>query len=371
MPEHVFDRAAVRALPLGRLTCLLALAAPSLACAANNVGWIFVDQANVGEGYTADAAHSFNSAGGSVKVGTAGTGEYQIIFSNLGISDIARSNVEVSALNSPSRCATRDPTTQGTTVIVYVTCYNAADLPTNSPFALIFQTRTTPFGSAGSGLAFLAQESITKNTSVYAFNSTGGASSAVKSSKTGIGAGNYTVTFGGFAQLGGNVQVNSYSSSDEYGGTAQCKVANWTGGSNITVQCYRNDNGNPNYSAFSLVYAIGTPFGVIPGRTMPGAWIWAKDPTSTASYHPVARYQFNGFKTGSITAQKTSTGQYTVTIPGKISYTSSVALVTATGPGNDYCNVAGWTGGTINVACYDHAENFADSRFNLVFQTAR
>ena len=49
----------------------------------------------------------------------------------------------------------------------------------------------------------------------------------------------------------------------------------------------------------------------------------------------------------------------------------SIALVTAVGSGNDYCNVAGWTGGTINVVCYNAKQNFADSRFNLAFQTAK
>jgi hypothetical protein len=352
---------------------LFALVLPP-AYAANSVGWALVDQPEPAGGYTLDSRHSFNSAGGSVGLSSSGNGSYSVSFANLEIT--APADIQVTAYNSANRCATRDQETSGTTVVADVECFDVRGNPTNSGFTLLYQARSAPFGSASNGLAFLQQEGTTKYTKVLVtFNSKGGQNSAVKSNKTGIGAGNYTVTLPGLTHVGGNVQISSWLSSAGNSGTAQCKVANWSASANgtvITVQCYRDDNGNPSYSAFNLAYAIGDPFGLVtPGSGPLGAYLLAGEPTSTKAYMPAIHYQYNGFRTGAMTAQKTSTGHYTVTIPGTLAYTTAVALTTAYGPGNDYCNVAGWSGGTINVVCYNQSQAFADSRFGLTFQTAK
>lgn len=354
--------------------CLVALI--PAAQAANNVGWVLVDQPSQRNFYTLDPAHSFNSAHDTVSVSSPEAGVYEIYFTHLGGSSTLPANVQVTANNSANPCAPGLPGNDGFGVSVQVICYNRFGSPADAGFSLLYQARSAPFGSTSDGLAYLLQESSTKQTLVHdSFNSTGGQNSAVKSSKTGIGAGDYTVTFGGFTHLGGNIQVTSIAGATTGGsGTAQCKVVDWSAGSDgttATVQCYALSNGNPAYSNFSVAYAIGEPFGLVPGDGTSGAWLWAQDLTSTTPYRPNTHFQYNGFKTGAMTAQKTSTGHYTVSIPGKLNYTSSAALVTAYGPGTDYCNVAGWTGGTINVVCYDKSRAFTDSRFTLTFQTAK
>jgi len=98
---------------------------------------------------------------------------------------------------------------------------------------------------------------------------------------------------------------------------------------------------------------------------------FANDLTSTNPYKPILTHQYNGFKTGPLTAQKTGTGKYTVTIPGMLNYSTSIALVTAVGTGNGYFNIASWGHATVNVICYNQVGALADSRFNVTFQTAR
>ena len=75
----------LRTLRLAALSFTLTVVSP-LAHAANNVGWVLVDQANFTGGYYADAAHSFNSAHGAVTVQTGGNGTYLVGFQNLAIS---------------------------------------------------------------------------------------------------------------------------------------------------------------------------------------------------------------------------------------------------------------------------------------------
>jgi len=357
------------------LACLispLVLGGAPLAHAANNVGWVLVDQPNQTGAYTPDSAHSFNSAHGSITVNASETGQYQVYFNNLVISSSTPVDVQVTAYNSANRCTGGEPSmATSSNAYVDVQCVDSSGQPANSGFSLLYQSRSAPFDSASNALAYaqFTYEGEHATLNAYnSFNSRGGQNTAVESNKTGNSAGNYTVTLTGMTRLGGDVQVNGYTS------TAQCKVIDWGAGSTattITVQCSRTDNGLPTYASFNLAYAIGEPFGLVPGDATLGAWLWAQDPTSTAPYKPNPHFQYNGFRTGAMTAQKTSTGHYTVTIPGTLTYTSAIALATAYGPGNGYCNVAGWTGGTINVVCYNQTQAFADSRFNLTFQTAR
>jgi hypothetical protein len=81
-------------------------------------------------------------------------------------------------------------------------------------------------------------------------------------------------------------------------------------------------------------------------------------------------YQYNGFGPGRLTSRKTGTGLYTVTIPGTLNYSTSVAMVTATGPTSDYCNLVSWTASTIDVACFRQGGIPADSRFEVSLETA-
>ena len=352
---------------------LLALSAvhPAYAAVTGDVGWVLVDNTNFTGTYTADAQHSFSSTHGTVSVFRGGPGVYAVNFSNLFIqSGIV--TVLATPYNSPNQCVVGEASGSATTPAGGgLTCYDRFGNPADTPFSLLFETRKGTFGSAADALAFVEQTTNTATTNVSSYNSTGGTNSAVKSSKTGIGPGNYTVTLPGLTEAGGDIQAASYNGASY---PSLCKVVDWSAasmGTTATVQCYRIGSGIPIYSPFNFVYAIGEPFGLVPGEATLGAWVWAHDPTPAAPYRPNMRYQYNGFRTGAITVARTSVGHYTVTIPGTLTYTNAVALVTAWGADTDYCNVAGWTGGTINVVCYTQSRAFADSRFDLTFQTAR
>ncbi len=148
--------------------------------------------------------------------------------------------------------------------------------------------------------------------------------------------------------------------------------SNWGSGASstsINVQCY-NSLGYARDTDFYVAYSVGEPLGVTPGVKPFGAWALADNSTSTNVYTPNINYQYNNFGTGRLTAQKTGTGQYTVTIPGTLNYGTSVALVTAVGDGNTYCNIVSWTTSAINVACYRQGGVPTDSKFDVVFQTA-
>lgn len=350
----------------------LAIAAP-IAHATNNVAWLLVDQPTTTGEYSPNPAHSFNSTHGGITIFREGAGVYLVFVDNFYLTS-EPGNSQVSAYNSTAYCKTNGYTNSGTAAELEVECANGSGQYVDTEFALLVQTRSAPFalGSAKDGIAYLMSAGTSGPDEVEnSYNSLGGKNTSAQSGKVGIGAGNYTVTLPGFGQQGGNVLITPLVGGENL---SLCKAVDWAasgGNTTVTVQCYRADNGLPTYSPFSVAYAIGEPFGLVPGQATLGAWLWTNDPTSTAAYTPNPHFQYNGFKTGAMTAQKTSTGHYTVTIPGTLTYSSSVALVTAWGAGTDHCSIGGTTTNTINVVCYDHTGAFADSRFNVTFQTAR
>jgi hypothetical protein len=317
---------------------------------------------------TLDSAHSFNSAKGSVSIFYDGDGAYSVFFSNL--YDGAPANVQVTAYNSSGWCNTggSESDTEGnqpTTAVVGVICYDAQGNRAPSAFTMLYQQRSAPFGSASRGIAYLQFGGST--TGSYSYNSTGGTNTIQ------YGTGTFTVTLPGLTKLGGNAQV--VGTRETIRSTIpRCKLLDFgTGASSetVTVQCYGSLGARTTDIFFYLAYAVGEPLGVTGNSgTLGGAWAFVNDPTSTTAYEPISHYQFNGFGTGRLKAQKSGTGLYTVTIPGTLNYSSSVALVTAVGADNAYCNLVGWTNGTINVACFKQGGVPVDSRFNLSFQTA-
>jgi hypothetical protein len=137
----------------------------------------------------------------------------------------------------------------------------------------------------------------------------------------------------------------------------------------VDVLCV-DKTGAPFDNEFMLAYSIGLPLGFYGLGATQGAYALATKPESTKSYSTPATYSYNRFGTGALKAQKTGTGTYTVTIPGTISYSKSVALATAVGNSSNYCNVAGWTHQTISVACFAQGGVPTDSQFSVTFQTA-
>jgi hypothetical protein len=359
MARNMLLKLAAPALGLALLAILMA----GSAHAANSVAWVFANQPNTSGMYTPDPQYSFNSTKGSITVQSVGPGRYLVTL--YGNPYIGPDDVVISAVNTSGSC---DLEGWSTSVTVVVECSDASGKPADAAFTLLYQSRTAPFGDAAKGMAFLldneAQTGSSAPPAAQSFNSTGGTNMARRN-----GVGNYTVTLPGLSKLGGQVQVSPVRYHYR-----RCKPVSWgvaLAATTINVQCYKA-SGAAGDDNFSLAYAIDEPLGIVPGAgTLGGAWAFANDMTSTSAYTPELSHQFNGFGTGHLTARRTGAGLYTVTIPGTPSYTKSVALVTAVGGGNAYCNIASWTTSAINVACYAQGGAPTDSRFNVTFQTAK
>ncbi len=366
MTRNNFCRSAVLAVGLALLSTLAA----GLAHATNSVGWALFNQPNAVNGFTPDPKYSFNSAGGAITITKGTTGAYGVQFENLATS--AEGVVQVSGYNTSGFCISPGWSTGGGTVYADVDCYDAAGHPANAAFTVLYQARNAPFGSASKGVAYTYdnEPSEVSYTPTFAsFNSTGG-TNTIKRNRIG----NFTVTLPGLAKLGGDVQVTAKCGACAAAKlpVQRCKVASWDSGASstdVTVQCYTSA-GAPSNAVFSLAYAVGEPMGVTPGVNPRSAWAYANDLVSTTAYEPNIHYQYNGFGTGRLTARKTGTGLYTMTIPGTLTYATSVAMVTATGAGSGYCNLVSWTTSTINVACFNQGGIPADSRFEVSLESA-
>ncbi len=359
--------------PVVCIVCFAVLAVAPSAHATTVVGWIFADQPDAIAIYQPDLKYNFNSSNTQTVVQPKGKGLYYVGLPAIPGEGPSKDDVQISAYNTSGWCVAMGGN-QG--AYAKVQCYDAHGVPANAAFTLLYQYRNAPFGKADAGNAFAMtdqpSDTSTHVASTYSsFNSTGGSNTVKANDRPGAtsrGFSNYTLSFPGLTKLIGNVQATSV------GYRERCKVVNWSvvsGGATVNVQCY-NYLGAPDRSIVDVAYSVGEPLGYLPGvGTFGGAFAYANDPTSTNVYTPLLNHQFNGFGTGHLTAQKTGTGLYTVTIPGALNYTSSTALVTATGTGNGYCNLAGWTNSAINVACYKQGGVPADSRFEVSFQTAK
>ncbi len=358
---RTFGRLGLRVLRCAGLVSFLTLAAGA-SKATNNVGWVLADQPTA-TSYTPNPKYTFNSARGSVSISSEGSGEYAVTFGKLFNGSAPEPfSVLVSAYNTTDRCMTYGAAPSGAAIVVTVQCFTPSGGYTNAPFTLLYQSRSGTFGNVHEGVAYT---STYMNTNVQSFDSSGQQVSALEDHK-----GSYFVYFRGLPDTG-TVQVTpNGTAQDPSGVEARCKVADRIGSASyirVNVHCYAATGEFAN-EEFNIGYAVGESLGVVGGVKARAAWALANNPTSTKAY--AAAKQYNGFGAGRLTAQKTGTGQYTVTIPGTISYGTSNALVTAYGAGSDYCNIAGWTTNAISVACYNQSGLPADSQFDVSFQTA-
>jgi hypothetical protein len=334
--------------------------------ANNNVGWALADCASCTTAYTPLAAYSHNSAGGAITIVREETGFYDVSFDLLYTG--APDDVQATAYFTNGTCDAVSKGHSGTTVIVRVACYDANGNDADRKFTLLYQSRDTNMGTASKGLAFLdaSQFTTASYTPATQYNSTGASNTMVRNS-----TGNYTATLPGLTATGGDVQVTALNPDT---GTNRCKAVNWSAastGTTVNVHCY-DQTGAFDDTPFTLAYALDLPFGrAAPAATSEGAYALASNDTNTSVYTPSKSYNFSNFGTGYLKAQKTATGQYTVSVPGSLSYTSSLVLVTAEGGGSDYCNVESWNNTTnqIFVDCYAQGGAAVDSKFDVAFQT--
>jgi hypothetical protein len=363
MSRLELGRLGPRILQVAGIACTLAVATGGTAQAANYVGWVWGNQPTATSCYTPSTSYSYNSVGGTITICPLGTGQYEVEFGSL--YHAQPDDVQISAYNTSGYCASGGWFISGSTIDAYVGCFDSSGNPANTYFTLLYQERTSRFGNSKKGIAFLwANEpttaSYTPSTS-FQYNSTGGTNTIVRN-----GTGNYTATLPGLTTIGGDVQVTAYDAA------ARCNVVDWggvSGGTAVNIQCF-DSSGAAADEYYDLAYALKSPFGLTSASHSKGAWAWANDDTDTNVYTPDKTYQYSGFRTGKLTAQEVATGEYAVTIPGNLSYSTSHVLVTTYNGSNDYCNIFDWSTSTMYVLCWAQGGTPVDSEFDVTFQTA-
>jgi hypothetical protein len=190
-------------------------------------------------------------------------------------------------------------------------------------------------------------------------NSTGGTNTVTKVAK-----GEYEVLLGGMGDGFGTVQVTPVNTSPRW-----CSVDEWgpdTGGVRVTVLC-KDASGSLVNSGFVLSYVEDTGLGHgATGRRL--AYMWNSDAVGAGSQTPNLLYQSTSAGT-TITRNRTSTGRYTVTIPGMGVTGGNVQLTSVASLGT--CRAVSWSGTvldeTVTVACNKPAGTPVDAQFDLLF----
>jgi hypothetical protein len=313
-----------------------------------NAAWVWSNQTNPDGCYTPAPLFQFNPDGFSSTICLGVTGRYHW--------DIPRTlpgngNVQVTAYGfTPRRCKVVNWTgASGGPTSVNIACFTLAGVPANAQFVARFQNAGPREPLQG---AYLWSSSTGSNTppAAFSFNSFGGTNTVTRS---GVGA--YTATLPGFTGFGDTVHVTAYGSDSTY-----CKVAGW-GVPTVNVRCF-TAAGAPADSLFTLVYNrqhLSTVGG-------PGAYGWTQDTNGAISpfytWHSTAQ---------TLTTTHTSTGFYTVFVPGIKGAGSTNAHVTAYGSGNESCQVgsfvASGTGTNIEVRCFRPDGTPVDTLFTVSY----
>jgi hypothetical protein len=175
----------------------------------------------------------------------------------------------------------------------------------------------------------------------HAYNAAGGTITATRSS-----VGTYQIAFGGLELDRAAVDVSGY------GGSSNCVVGGWQS-DHVSVDCFDRAGGRVDSQ-----YTISVVQAGLASRAGSPAFATAAN-ASSASYGPLG---YNA-AVQDTSATRSAAGTYAVTFPGlnldrghvKSSAHGSAAL----------CNVASWSGDTINVRCFDTNGMLADSEYTV------
>ena len=102
----------------------------------------------------------------------------------------------------------------------------------------------------------------------------------------------------------------------------------------------------------------------VPGQAAAAeiAYTWANKPT-TPSYTAPTNYSFNAGQPVKIT--RSSTGKYRVNF-GRVAAVGGTVQVSAYGTDIGHCTIKNWSGGSVNVWCFDGDNQLADRRISIL-----
>jgi hypothetical protein len=315
---------------------------------------------------------SFNSGGGAMTISNIGLGQgqYRVDIPNLGAT--VGGHVQVmSRLDNSDRCKVHHWESVGSTLQVFVNCFNAAGGMANSLFALNYVRRSdVPGPQAAYVWAHDPSTTLYDATSAYSWNSTG----APITISHQPGTGTYSVFLPGQDLSGGTVEVTAYGDGNQH-----CKVASWGNGL-VNVACFHGTTGAPAESRFTMLFSRKSPNG-----TPSSSYAWAEQPT-TPYYNPQASYQLGLLNTASspepsvvstpISVTRLGVGRYSVLFPAMASFARFPAnvKVTAYGTGSEVCKATSWGQGTgsdatATVRCFTATGLPVDTRYTITYSS--
>ncbi len=293
------------------------------------------------DSYTPAESYSYNSAGGAIFATRYDVGDYTVTFQNLQIDN---GNVQVTPYDTSASCTVSSWSESS----VNVGCYNTAGQPVDSRF-IVAVYRNNIFSSANTVAYAWANDATSASyspTGATAFNAGGGTITATRTS-----AGSYIMSFAGLTLSTGVVQVNAIGSA------SSCAAVTWIG-SSVTVRCYD--------SAGALVdsqYVVSVLQRFVPSSAVSTAFTWTNS-GSLPTYTPSAAYSYTA-SDGVITATRSAAGTYAIRFAG-LSLDGGAVKVSAFGS-SARCNVASWSGDSVNVLCYGANGALTDSRYTIAY----
>jgi hypothetical protein len=194
------------------------LAAPQPASFLYAQLWAQNATAPIGVPYNPDAAHSLNSTGSTNTVTHTSTGNYIAGLPLVYTDDIGNVKVTANATTAVV-CNPEILAPNGNAGLnVSVSCFNASGTAIDAAFTLTWTSQNLLGVTRPSAdIAY-----FTAGGAASSFNSTGGPNTVVE-----VSAGVFTVTFGGLAGPGGDVQAQLFSGLAGTGAPGSCTVASW------------------------------------------------------------------------------------------------------------------------------------------------
>jgi hypothetical protein len=313
---------------------------------------------------------SFTSGGSAMLVTNIGQGQYRVDIANLGAT--VGGHVQVmSRSDNADRCKVHHWESVGSTLQVFVNCFNPAGGMVNSLFALNYVRRSDiPGPQAAYVWAHNPSSSWYDATTAYSWNSTG----APITISHAPGTGNYSVFLPDQDLNGGTVEVTAYGDGNQH-----CKVASWGNGM-VNVACFHGTTGAPAESRFTMLFSRKSPNG-----TPSSTYAWADQPT-LPFHNPHPSYQLGLLNVDTnpepsvvstpVSVTRLSAGRYGVVFPAMASTIPNPAnvKVTAYGTGSEVCKAISWGKGSGSegiavVRCFTATGLPVDTRFTITYSS--
>ncbi len=313
------------------------------------------------DGTSAPSYYAYNSvdhAPGSVAITQLGTGEYDVMFADMGaMASSALPQVTTYDSSDDCRIAAWAPNAGSLQVDVY--CFTLVTGSADSVNFDLLVTRPTAHVNGVFDDSFVYKSNASGTLTQSQYNS-----SHLHNSVRYLGTGRYQVTLGGPASKGthGIVKVSAYGSAP--GG---CELVSWTGtttGELVDVNCFGAGSTRAN-SQFLVTYVTTNNLMAYNGMSDANAF----DNQPQAVYAPPDQY--DNTPGSKVTIVKYENGDYEVLAAGSSGGRSGFGgdvQVNAVGPKADQCFVEDWSQEytpAIYVSCVNRAGDRVGSPFDI------